>query len=294
MATYTNLNNEIFARSALEGLVKTLLPITRFARNFSPENSQKGDQVLVPLISTLTATTFNGSYAVCDGTKTVVTINLNRHRRVAVGQDDITAHSSSESRLEDFGFQMGAALGTVVITDILSLVTTSNYGSVSSVNAASLGVAELRAQRLALNQANAPLAPRVNLIDCVGYDALLGVTNFVQAQMFKDQSVLQEGAIMRALGMDFYEINSMFPSGASINSFAAHPDAIAIAMRYLAPQQGNTYSDARPIVDAATGLTIGLRDHYDNNTGTRYINLECLYGYAAGITNCGRIIKRAD
>lgn len=294
MATYTNLNNEIFARAALQGLVKTLVPITRFARNFSPDQSQKGDQVLVPLISTLTATTFGGSYAVCDGTKTVVTINLNKHKHVAVGQNDITAHASSEANLEDFGFQMGAALGTLVITDIMSLVTTANFGSVSSVNAASIGVAELRAQRLALNQANVPMSPRVNLIDCVGYDALLGVTNFVQAQMFKDQSVLQEGAVMRALGMDFYEINSLFPSGASVNSFAAHPDAIAVAMRYLAPQQGHSYSDARPIVDPASGLVIGLRDHYDNNTGTRYINLECLYGYSAGITNNGRIVKRAD
>jgi len=149
-------------------------------------------------------------------------------------------------------------------------------------------------QRLALNQYNVPLSPRVNLIDCVGYDALLGVSNFVQAQMFKDQSVLQEGSIMRALGMDFYEINSLFPSGASVNSFAAHPDAIAVAMRYLAPQSGNTYARAEAITDPATGLTIGLRDHYDNNTGTRYINLEALYGYTTGLTNCGRIVKRSD
>ena len=294
MATYTNLNDEIFARSAIEGLVKTLLPVTRFARNYSPTAAQKGDQVLVPLISTLTATTFNGSYAVCDGTKTVATINLNKHKHVAVGQSDITAHSSSVADLEDFGFQMGAALGTLVITDILSLVTTANFTSATSSAAASLDVANLRAQRLALNVANVPLSPRVNLIDCVGYDGLLGVTNFVQAYMFKDQGVLQEGAVMRALGMDLYEINALFPSGASINSFAAHPDAIAVAMRYLMPQPGNTYLRAEAITDPRTGLTIGLRDHYDNNTGTRYVNLECLYGYAVGLSNCGRIAKRTD
>ena len=42
MATYTNLNNEIFARNAIQGLCKILLPITRFARNFSPDQSQRG------------------------------------------------------------------------------------------------------------------------------------------------------------------------------------------------------------------------------------------------------------
>lgn len=293
MATYTNLNDEIFGRAAIEGLVKTLLPITRFARNFSPDQGVRGDQVLVPLISTLTATTFS-AYNLCSGTKTVATINLTKHKHVPVGQSDITRHSSSVGNLEDFGFQMGAALGTLVITDVLSLVTTANFTAVSAVGSTALTVAELRAARLALNVANCPRDPRIAIVDATPYDSLLAITNFVQAQMFKDQSVLQEGRVMRALGMDFFEGNSLFTSTASINAFFAHPDAIAIAMRYNAPQEGNTYNAAYPITDPATGLTIGLRDHYDNNTGTRYINLECLYGYSTGLTNCGRIVQRTD
>lgn len=293
MATYTNLNNEIFGQSAIEGLCKVLLPLTRFARNFSPAAGQKGDQLLVPLISTLTATTFS-AYNICAGTKTVATINLTKHKHVSVGQSDITYHSSSESDLSSFGYQMGKALGTLVLQDILSLVTTANFSSVSSVSTTAVGVAELRSARLALNQANVPAEPRSLLIDCAPFDALLGVTNFVQAQMFKDQGVLQEGRIMRALGMDFYEVNSVFTSTASINAFAAHPDAIVVGMRYLAPQDGHTYSRTQAITDPETGLVIGLRDHYDTNTGTRYVNLECLYGYTVGLTNCGRVIKRED
>ena len=290
----TNLNNEIFARGAIQGLCNILLPITRFARNFSPDSAQRGDQLLVPLISTLTATTFNGSYAICDGTKTVATINLTRHRHIPVGQSDITERSSSEANLQDFGYQMGKALGTVVLKDILSLVTTANFTSAAQTTVANFDLVQLRAARLALNVANAPTDPRSLLIDCTPYDSLLSVTNFIQAYMFKDQSVLQEGRIMRALGMDFYEINSLFTSTNSIMALAAHPDAIAIGMRYLRPQEGNTYNQAMPITDPETGLTIGLRDHYDNNTGTRYVNLECLYGYTVGLTNCARIIKRTD
>lgn len=294
MATYTNLNNEIFARKAIEGLCNVLLPITKFAGNFGPDAAQKGDQLLVPLISTLTATTWNGSYAVCGGTKTVATVNLTRHRHVSVGQSDITYHSSSESNLSDFGFQMGKALGTVVLTDILSLVTTANFSASGTTTVANFDVYQLRAARLALNVANVPLTPRNMLIDCVPYDVLLGITNFVQAQMFKDQGVLQEGQVTRALGMDFWEINGLFTSAASVMAFVAHPDAICVGMRYLAPQEGNTYNQAMAVTDPETGLVLGLRDHYDNNTGTRYVNLECLYGYTVGLTNCGRVIKRTD
>jgi hypothetical protein len=294
MATYTNLNNEIFARAAIQGLCNILLPITKFARNFSPDPGQRGNMVLVPLISTLTATTFNGAYNVCDGTKTVATVNLTAHKIVQVGQSDVTYHSSSEANLNDFGYQMGKALGVEVIKDIFKLVTTANFTSVAAVSVEEFDTVELRAARLALNQANVPTEPRNCVIDCASYDNLLSVTNFVQAYMFADNQVLKEGKLMRALGMDFFEVNSLFPSVNSVQCLCAHPDAIAVAMRYNAPQDGNTYSQATAITDPETGLVIGLRDHFDNNTGTRYVNLECLYGYTVGITNNARIVKRAN
>lgn len=294
MATYTNLNNEIFGQSAIQGLTKVLFPLLRFARDNSPDAGQRGDQVLVPLISTLTATTFNGSYAVCGGTKTVATINLNRHRHVAVGQSDITYHSSSEANLRDFGFQMGKALGTVVLTDILSLVTTANFSSAGQTTLANFDAYQIRQARKQLNKADVPMEPRSALVDTDLYDVLLGVTPFNLSYSFADPRVVQEGRIMRALGMDFYEINALFDSTYSVAAFAAHPDAIVFATRYLRPQSGNTYAATAPITDPETGLTIGLREHYDNNTGTAYVNLECLYGYTVGLTNCGRILKRLD
>jgi hypothetical protein len=294
MATYTNPNNEIFANSAIEGLCKILLPVSAFARNFGAMGAQRGDQLLVPLISTLTATTFSGAYNVCGGTKTVATVNLTAHKIVQVGQSDITYHSSSESDLNSFGYQMGMALGAEVLIDILKLVSTSNFTSVAGVSYVDFDTVELRAARLALNKANVADIGRSCLIDADGYDALLAVTNFVQAYMFKDAAVLQEGKIMRALGMDFFETNGLFQSTNSIMAFCAHPDAIAVGMRYLAPQDGNTYSQATPVTDSKTGMVIGLRDHYDNNTGTRYVNLECLYGYTVGLTNNARIIKHLD
>jgi hypothetical protein len=76
--------------------------------------------------------------------------------------------------------------------------------------------------------------------------------------------------------------------------FVAAPSAIAIAMRYLQPQDPVYYLDARPVSDPNTGATMGLRRHYDPNTGTEYVNLECNYGYAVGISKAGEIIARTD
>lgn len=293
MATYTNLDDEIFAQSALEAFVKVLAPLRAFSTNFSASPGTKGASVLVPVVSNLTATTFAGSYAVSNGAKTVVTVSLTGHKFLAVGQDDLTAANSSASSLESFGRQQGAALASLVMQDILSLVTTANFSLATAVSSTALDVPQLRATRLLLNQNDVPMDPRSLILDCTPMDALLSVTNFVQAYAFADNQVIQEGRVRRALGFDLYELNNLF-NGASVMGFACHPNAIAIAMRYLAPQSGNTYEAAGPVTDPETGMVLGLRKFYDNATGTRYLAMECNYGYARGLSTGGRVLKRLD
>jgi hypothetical protein len=293
---YTNLNLPRLANAALEGFVKELLPLSVFSTSYSPEavGRLRGNIVLVPLVGGLVATTFGGTYAITTFAKSVVTVTINRHKIVPIGQTDLDAINNSEASLESHGFQQGAALAQAVMEDVLTLVTTANFTSAAQTTAANLDLVQLRAARLALNVANAPKSPRFALIDAVGMDALLNVTNFVQAQMFADNQVLKEGRIMRALGLDFYELNSSFVAAASVNGFVGHGSAIAIAMRYLEPQRTERYDNAQAYSDPRTGATIGLRDFYDPATGTRYLTLECNYGYSAGITNGARIIKRTD
>jgi hypothetical protein len=297
MASYTNLNLTRLADAALQAFVKTLAPLNVFSRSFSPvavAERMRGSGIAVPLIGTMSGTTFGGSYAICGGTKTVITVTLNRHKVVHVGQSDIDALNNSDSGLSTFGEEQGAALATTVIEDILTLVTTANFGLAANTTAANLDLTQLRAARLSLNLGNAPLRPRACLIDAIGMDALLGVTNFIQAQMFSDNTVLREGRVMRALGFDFYELNSSFVSAASVNAFFAHPSAIAIAMRYVQPQNTDGYWAAEQVSDPATGASFGIRGVYDPLTGQNYLAFECNYGYSAGITNGGRIVGRKD
>lgn len=295
--SYTNLNLARLGNAALESFVKGLLPISQFSTNYSPEalGRATGNVVLVPLVGTLTAQTFAGTYAVCGGTKSVVTVTMNRHQFVPVGQRDLDALDNSDSALESFFHQQGAALAQGVVEDILSIVTTSNFQLATAVASNAVDVPQLRVARLKLNQQNTPAAPRIGIIDSAGIDALLAVTNFVQAQMFYDNGVLRDGRVMRALGFDLAEVNGSFKNSTwSVNGFFAHPQAIAVAMRYVAPQKPDAYQFAQQFSDPQTGITVGMRDAYDPLTGNRYISLECNYGYSAGITYGGTILKRTD
>lgn len=295
---YTNLNLSRLADTALQAFVKELLPLSFFSTNFSPDSypaRHKGQAILVPLVGTLTATTFGGTYAITTFAKSVITVTINRHKLVPIGETDLDAANNSDSALETMAFQAGRALAQAVLEDVLTLVTTANFGAIgTAVASTALDVPGLRSGKLALDQANAPRAPRVTLMDSVGMDALLAVTNFVQAYMFADNNVLKEGRVMRALGADLYALNGSFVAAASVNAFFAHPSAIAVAMRYLTPQRAESYDFAEQFSDPNTGMTMGLRDYYDPLTGTRYLAIEANYGYSAGITNGGRILKRTD
>ncbi len=293
MATYTNLDDEIFSQSALEGFVSTLVPFSAFSRNFSPEPlTRKGNDVLVPLIGSLTATTFS-AYNICGGTQSVVTVSINKHKHVPVGQNDLTAASSSKANLESFGFQAGAALGLLVFQDVFTLVTTGNFSLATAVSVVDFGIAQIRAGRLMLSQNKVPAFGRALILDVAPFDNLLGISNFIQVNLSGSQETLRDGRIGRALGLDVYESNALAGTN-SVMGLIGHPNAIAVAARYLSPQDGHTYADARPITDPDTGLTIGFRRHYDNNTGTAYVNIECNYGYSLGISNGARVIQRLN
>lgn len=293
MATNTNTNDEIFAQAALEGFVSTLVPVGAYANDYSAETVKKGDQVLVPLIGSLTATTFNGAYNVSGGTASVVTVNIDKHKHIPVSMTDIEAAATSIIRLESFGRQAGAALGLLVFQDIMSLVTTANYSLATAVSVVDFAIAQIRAGRLMLSQNKVPAQMRNMVLDVEPFDNLLGISNFLQVNLSGNQETLREGRIGRALGLDIFETNGL-PGTGSVMGFIGHADAIAVAARYLKPQRPEEYIEARPLTDDQTKLTIGLRRHYDPNTGIEYVNLECNYGYSKGITNGLRVIKRLN
>lgn len=295
MATYTNFDDEIFSQSVLEGYTATLLPLNAFSRDYLPEPPPKGNAVLVPLIGALTATTFSGTYETTNGSLSAVTVTINRHKIVGVGQSDLDAHGSSMAKLEIFGFQQGQALALAVLQDVASLWTTAtaNFALATAVSVVDFGIAQIRAARLLLNNSKCPSVGRSLILDVDPFDNLLGISNFIQVNLSGSNETLREGRIGRALGLDIYESNGL-PGTNSVMGFIGHASAIAIAMRYLMPQPGHKYDIARAVSDPVTGAVFGIRSHYSEARGDRYLNLEANYGYAVGITHGGRVIKRLN
>lgn len=294
MATLTNFDVPLFATKALEGFVNTLVPLNAFSTSYSSEGIETNTQVLVPVIANVTATTYNGSYAVSGGTASVITVTINKHKINPVSMTDLQrASSGGQATAERWAFQQGVGLATLVLQDIWSLLTTANFAYATTVASTAIGIAELRKGRLLLSQNKVPVTERAFVFDNVPYDTLLGISQYAGNLFAYNNGALADGVVPHVLGCDIYETNAL-PGTNSVMGFIAHPAAVGVAMRYLMPQEGNTYNRAEPVTDPETGITMGLRDFYDNATGTRYVVLEANYGYAAGLTQGARLYGRTD
>jgi len=290
MATI-NFNDAIYAQTALEAFVTALTPLRAFARDFSGEAAQVGNAIYVPRVEAMTGTTFDQTYTGSGGTVNTISVNLNRHRIVPFDLTDIQALNSSAARAGLYAAQQGRALAKIVTQDIWSLITLANFGvSLATTAAANWGRVAARAVRLAMINRDVP-TERVSLItNPVIYDALLGDTNIQQAFQYGGSEAIREARIPRLVGMDVFESNLIPLNGESLAGFAVHPDAIAVAMRYVAPQEPGAYASAMAVTDPDSGLSFGYRRHFDPNTGKHHINMECLFGMAVGLsTGLGRI-----
>jgi hypothetical protein len=284
MATIA-LNDKIFTQVALQAFVAKLAPLNAFSRDFSADTSRKGDAVIVPLISGVTATTFNNSYEVGGGAINFATVTMDKHRIASVDLTDVQVANSSAAVLDNLAIQAGEALAKIVLQDIFSVITTANFGAALLTTAsANYTITQIGALRKKMAQNDVPTDRLSFISDCDIYTALLTSSGVAQALNYGGAEAVRDGQIPRLLGASIYESNVIPANGLTkLGGFIAHPDSIALAMRYLAPQAPGEYLAAEQVV-ASNGISMGYRRHFNTATGKHYANFECLFGFTPALT----------
>ena len=288
MATIS-FNDTIFAEEALKAFTAKLAPLRAFSRSLDNQTARKGDAIVVPFISALTATTFNAStanYQTGGGAVTHNTVNLNQHNIVTFDITDLQNANSSGARFDEIAAQAGRALGQKVLENVWKLITTTNFGAASvTTSESNYGLAQLIALRAVLAGRNVDVDPGVCsfIHNTVVGAALLGNTNVLQAYAIGDNNAARQGTLGQLVGFPTYETNILPTASTSLVAFVAHPDAIMVAMRYLEPLVTGEYAAVERVTNDS-GMVMGYRRSYDQASGIMYGAFECLYGTATGLT----------
>ena len=303
MASITGLNDDIISSAALKAFVDSLHPLSAFSVNYNAEAARKGEVVSIPLISSITATTFANTYEGADGdvTLTAREVTIDKHFLSTVDFTDTQWSKSSAltpQMLAQIGAEQGRAVAQAFISGAWAMITTANYGAIAtSSTIASFGLNQVRKARLELTKAKAPTNDRSLFLDPDFYDGLLSDSNNILSNLNFGPEGIREGSISRIAGMNVYE-STLIPatsvgSGITLAGFAVHPSAIAVAVRTLAPQAPSEYLEARTIVDPVSGIGLGYRRHYNTANGTHFLNFEVVGGYTFGITAGLKILGRS-
>ena len=303
MASISNLNDDVISSAALKAFVDSLHPLSAFSVNYNAEAARKGEVVSIPLISSITATTFANTYEGADGdvTLTAREVTIDKHFLSTVDFTDTQWSKSSAltpQMLAQIGAEQGRAVAQAFISGAWAMITTANYGAIAtSSTIASFGLNQVRKARLELTKAKAPTNDRSLFLDPDFYDGLLSDSNNILSNLNFGPEGIREGSISRIAGMNVYE-STLIPatsvgSGITLAGFAVHPSAIAVAVRTLAPQAPSEYLEARTIVDPVSGIGLGYRRHYNTANGTHFLNFEVVGGYTFGITAGLKILGRS-
>jgi len=293
--TLTNVKDIKVAQSALQPFSSTLLPIRAFSTNFSPEPADRLDTVRVPIVGApAPSVDFAGSYTTnVDSTVTVAPVQLNRHKFKTI---HVTARENAETSLNVLETLLQSAvkqLAQDVLTDIFTEITAANFGApaIPALAATAFNYKSVLGVREACAIANMPVGNRALIIDSAYFTNLLG--DDIVAKSFVtpvSQSGVVDGIIRRLAGFDVYETNVIPGNAEKLVGFAAHPSAIAVAMRYLEPIA--EYEEAGAITDPTTDLTFGYMRYTHTDSNRIFITVECLYGFKVAIPNgLKRLVK---
>jgi len=288
-----NLNNIQDVRIAdvfLEAFVAALMPLRAFSTDFSSEFIERGKTVHVPLIGAANKSyDFGGSYSQnADSNVDGIPVQLTRHKVQSLHLTDKEFSESSVISLERLAQSKARQLAQDVLTDLWGAVTVGNYGdpALPALAASAFDSSKVLKVREACAAVNMPVTDRALILDDAYYSALLGDSKVSQHYLMQvSQPSFQEARVPRIYGFDVYETTIMPDNGEKLVGFAAHPRGLAVAMRYLQPLRPESYLEAGPVTDPSTGITVGYRRFYDNDSGKEIAAFECIYGFTPAIAD---------
>lgn len=283
----TGVNDDIISSNVLSGFIAGIAPIMSLAVDFSADAAKKGDKISVlrdnTAIDAAADKTTHAAYTIQDADSDSFEISLGQPKYVSWGLDDTEIAQSSVVNLELYGRRKGNKLAATILGDILSPVTAANFGAAAFTGAASTFDADDVADiKTAADSANWDDESRYLVLSPTYYNALLKDAGIQSADSFGGLEAIRQGKIPTLFGFRLIMSNLIPANGENLVGFASSGMGLAAAFRYLQPQEGNTYNRAERLTDPS-GMTLGLRDWYSNDTGVRNRVVEAVYGKQVGL-----------
>ena len=296
----SDLQLDTILDAALEAFKTVILPLRAFSTVFNDVVLNGTDKVNVPFypLAGSASRDYKGKY-IFDGSETDgrdVTINKRKYQSMSFSSRDLSRQPKLNP--QKIGTQKGRRLAVDVLTDILSVVTTSNYGSpIYTGNVSSFDVDVVGDIKAALTKANWPVMGRGLIVNADYDNALFKDNALLLAYASGDGGEqLRSGIVRPFAGFDDYVGTPFLPTnGQNIVGMAVHESAILTAFSPIQPGPNvmKNLADYRKVTDEESGLTLEYRAWGDADEDADKAVIECNYGYNVGDAEALKLITSA-
>lgn len=298
--TIAGSNIAAISRAGFEAFKDMLAPISAFSTNFSDEVRQPSESVATRIFPSNSAASFSSDYTDSpDNVLTGVTVTLNQNRFTNFHITDTEQSKTPVDLMAGFAREAGYGLAKDIIDYTLGLVLAATYGDTANdkvtVSAAAFDVDDVidgiekaltnkkwGSGSIILNYAYAAALMKDNAIKDASAFGTAG-----------SAAPIQSGRVGTLFGFPVYT----YPvpgNSENLTGMIVNPASLAVAVRPMtaiaADGMGSTVSEV--VTDADSGLSLGFRMFYEDESGRLFGAYHALYGAsAAQSTGIVRIVS---
>lgn len=284
------LQRTVILNDILRAFKKKITPLSAFSTVYSNVALQGTDTVQVPYYPL--STTASSNFVAGTGyTTDIDTTDDNKQITIDKRKYQKFTYSSATLRRQPyFNVQMhlmlkAEQLGVDVWTDVLSVVTNSNFGAASVTKPYNaFDYDDLVDLSVICNQADWPEAGRSAFMDSAYDGNLRKDLRFVSALNSGSTETLRMGVVGNAAGFATYQSPRIPTNSENLVGFVTVPSAIICATAPIEPAPGVRQLLVRYelVTDPATGISFTYKHGGNATTDVDNEIIECAYGYAAG------------
>lgn len=279
--TLTNMQGRIMADAAVLEVNSILSNLTGISIGLNKEAGQKGDNVRVPVISTVEADDFDATtnnYAAGDHTDEGVDIPVNRHKVAKCKYTDKELAEAPVKYWEAKGKQCAKGVAKAVVKDVFGLIN-GVFTKKADIKLAEFTTAYIANLVTTCEEQNIDPAEATLTLKGTFFSKLLAE---LTAEKFGGSEAIRNGVIPGLFGFkQIVRAPLLASANAALAGFISLPQAIGLGFRYLQPDSVKCYEEVGQAYDDATGILMGIRRFGEAATGTNHLAMEALYGAKA-------------
>lgn len=206
--------------------------MAKLVSRFDAEVKEKGDSVIIPNLSSLTATyKVQGSSTVDQAvTETNTTISINKWAYARITLEDIVKVQSQYNLLGYYTEKIGQAIAEIQDDDIMALYTSFANTIGATSNNVGLAWSFILGGIRVLDATNVPGTDRSLVVDAYGFEDLRAMDQFVRYDATGKAGKFEAGSTEgRIFGVDVYMSNNLPVTTSLVTGLLFHKEAIALA-----------------------------------------------------------------